>query len=101
LKRAGFDDVPRVSDPDRTLYHAFGLERGNFGQLFGLRAWLRVVSAAARGHGIGPLAGDGLQMPGVFLVERGLVRRAFRHVYAGERPDYVEMVRRLALTRPA
>jgi hypothetical protein len=37
------------------------------------------------------LAGDGLQMPGVFLLHRGKVLREFRHESAADRPDYVTL----------
>jgi peroxiredoxin len=90
--RYGLGDVARVSDPDKALYRAFDLARGSLTQLFGPRLWLRGVGAGLlRGHLLGPLAGDGLQMPGAFLVHHGLVVRAFRHQDAADRPDYCEL----------
>ncbi|MFG0276081.1 MAG: AhpC/TSA family protein, partial [Phycisphaerales bacterium] len=84
----GLDDLPRVSDPDRTLYRAFSLERGSVNQLFGPRVVLRGVVATLRGHFVGALDGDGFQMPGVFLVADGAIVAAFRHRLASDRPDY-------------
>lgn len=37
------------------------------------------------------MIGDGLRMPGVFLVERGEIVRAFRHESAEQVPDYLEL----------
>ncbi len=88
LDGAGLGDVPRFADPERVLYRAFGLERGRFGELFGLRVWWRGLLATARGHLVGKLDGDGFQMPGAFVLERGKIVRAFRHAHAAQRPDY-------------
>ena len=85
----GLDDLPRVSDPDRELYRALGLGRGTLGQLFGLKCWLRGFRAGViDGHWVGKLVGDGFQMPGVFVVERGVVTHRFVHRSAADRPDY-------------
>jgi peroxiredoxin len=84
----GLDDLPRVSDPERTLYRAFALGRGTINQLFGPRVFVRGVAATLRGHFVGALDGDGFQMPGVFLVADGEIVEAFRHRLASDRPDY-------------
>jgi len=89
LHAAGLEGVAHVSDPSTALYRAFGLRRGTFRQLFGLRSWTR--GFAARKHGVGALVGDGFQMPGVFLVESGEVLKAHRHANASEVPDYDEL----------
>ena len=76
------------SDPDCLTYRALELRRGTLRQLLGVRVFLRGALALLRGHGIGRLEGDGFQMPGAFLIHRGLVVRAFRHKLASDRPDY-------------
>jgi peroxiredoxin len=81
-------DIPRVSDPYQSLYKAFELQRGTPSQLFGIKAFLRGVPAFFKGHGVGRLVGDGFQMPGVFLVQDGVVAHAFRHNSVADRPDY-------------
>lgn len=89
----GLQDVPRVSDPERALYRAFGLPRGSFGDLFGPKVWWRGFQAGILGrHGVGMLVGDGFQMPGVFLIFHGEVLRSYRHVSAADRPDYLALV---------
>ncbi|MFN0134728.1 MAG: SelL-related redox protein [Phycisphaerae bacterium] len=92
LDRYGLRDATRVNDPERVLYRAFDLKRGRFTQLFGLRVWLRGISAGLiAGHGVGSVAGDGFQMPGAFVIHDGHIVRAFRHQTAADRPDYVEL----------
>lgn len=89
----GLGDVDVVSDPDRSLYRAMELRRGTLGQLFGPRVWLRgVVTGLFAGHFVGALRGDGLQMPGAFVISKGRVIAAFRHRDAADRPDYCAMV---------
>lgn len=91
LARYGLEDVAAVSDPERRLYAALDLRRGTLRQLFGPRVWWRGLVATLRGHLVGPLVGDGFQMPGVFLLDRGRIVRAHRHASADERPDYARL----------
>lgn len=93
----GLGDLPRFADPSRCLYGAFGLGRGSARQLFGPRVWRRGLAAAAPswlgggGHGVGALKGDGLQMPGVFLLHQERVIGGYRHETAADRPDYTRL----------
>lgn len=65
--------VARIADPHCELYRAFGLGKGGIPELFGPRVWLPVLSSLVRGCGMGHLAGDGLQMPGAFLIHKGRI----------------------------
>ncbi|MBM3847151.1 MAG: redoxin domain-containing protein [Verrucomicrobia bacterium] len=94
----GLGDVPSVSDPARRLYRGLGLGRGTLSQLLGWKVWLRGAKAFFSGHRLGKLEGDGLQMPGVFLVRDGRIVRRFRHSNAADRPDYVALGRSLSST---
>lgn len=79
-----------VQDLNRTLYKSLGLRRGHLGQLFGWPVWVEGFKAGVLGgYGIGPLQGDGFQMPGVFLIENGQVTKAFKPLSASqvELPD--------------
>lgn len=58
----------QLSDPDCELYRSFGLGKGSVWQLAGPTVWLRGFQALLSGNRVGQLAGDGLQMPGMFLV---------------------------------
>jgi peroxiredoxin len=86
--------VIHVSDPECRYYTAFGLMKGNFSQLFGLRVWMRGFS--------GPLPkgylpeqsktlGDSFQMPGVFVIHDNFIKSKYVHKLASDRPDYVEL----------
>jgi len=90
-------DIARIEDPEQLLYRALGLQRGGFAQLFGLRVWLRGIEATLHGNLVGRLAGDGFQMPGVFLIERGRVVASYRHATAADRPDYAAMASECAI----
>lgn len=87
------EGAEHVSDPNCRYYSNLGLGKGTFSQLFGLRVMMRGVEAGLiKGHGIGRQIGDGFQMPGVFLVQNGIIRERFVHQYASDRPDYDELV---------
>jgi hypothetical protein len=92
LDRAGLAGVAHVSDPDRRLYRAFGLERGGTGQMLGAAVW-RKGWRAWREHGVGWPVTDVRQMPGVFLVEGGAIRAAFRHRTSADCVDLSLMAR--------
>lgn len=92
-------DIPRVSDSEKVLYRAFGLQRGRFLQVLGPRVWWRgFVAAILEGHGFGKLMGDGFQMPGVFLIYKGKLLKDFRHKTSGDRPDYENMTESQAIS---
>ena len=89
--RYGLTDAHRFSDPSQQLYRAFELRRATLRQVFGWHVWQRGLEAFSQGHGIGLLAGDAFQMPGVFLLRDGQVLREFRHATAADRPDYATL----------
>ena len=79
--------VDRIADPRCDLYRAFGLGKGGFLELFGPKVWYRGAIAFFRGCGVGMLKGDGLQMPGAFLVKDGKVVKAQKAESAADLPD--------------
>lgn len=84
-----------ISDPECKYYAAFGLAKGKFTQLFGLRTWIRGFSAGVvDGHGLGNQLGDSFQMPGVFVIRNGEVVASYIHEVASDRPDYDQLVKR-------
>jgi peroxiredoxin len=92
VERYGVADIERIADPERALYQAFGLKRGNLLQLLGPKVvWRALLAGWMRGHGVGRPAADSAQMPGVFRIDRGLVVSRFRHASAADRPCYIEM----------
>jgi len=79
-----------VSDPDCDFYDKFGLVKADFGQLFGLRVWLRSAELAIKDLRAirRKQIGDGFQMPGVFLISKGEIKKQYIHTRASDRPDY-------------
>lgn len=94
FSRYNLDGVDQVADPDCRYYEAFGLTKGSALQLFGLHSWIRGFQAGViDGHGVGTKQlGDGFQMPGVFVLQDGLVREKFIHKLAGDRPEYINLL---------
>ncbi|TVQ51610.1 MAG: AhpC/TSA family protein [Phycisphaerales bacterium] len=91
FEKYGLEDLPRISDPERNLYRAFNLKRGNIWQIGGPKVWWRSMAALFKGHRVGRVAGDPFQMPGVFIVDHGRIVSAFRHGTQADRPDYEDL----------
>lgn len=88
--------VSHISDPDLSLYEYFGLHKGTFWQLYGLKTWLRGLSVGWLGKkGLEvdePRLGKTNQMPGVFLIKDSRIVHKFVHRSAADRPDYKTIV---------
>jgi hypothetical protein len=80
-------DIPRIADPRCELYRAFGLGKGGFLELFGPHVWWRGAISVFKGCGVGHLAGDGLQMPGVFVFKNGEILCSQPAHSAADLPD--------------
>jgi len=92
LEKYQLTGIEQFSDPERKMYEAFQLHLATFGQLFGLKTFIRGFKAAITGgHGFGGVTSNVYQMPGAFLVKDGRVIREFRHPSPSDRPDYVEL----------
>lgn len=94
FQKFNLEGALHVSDPECRYYSAFGLMKGNYSQLFGLRVWMRGFS--------GPLPkgylpeqsktlGDSFQMPGVFVIQENFIKSRYVHKLASDRPDYLEL----------
>ncbi|MEO0007296.1 MAG: hypothetical protein RJA20_1492 [Bacteroidota bacterium] len=89
--------VDHIPDPEKNFYRAFGLGQTTTAQLLTFMNWMRGFQAAViEGHGGNPVLnnpelGDGLQMPGVFVLHRGEIKRSYIHRNAYDRPDYEEI----------
>ena len=76
-----------VSDPSKTFYKAFELERASLGEVFGPGAAACAIRAAAKGHVGGKAVGDPWQMPGLFLVKGAEVFWSHDFAHIGDHPD--------------
>ena len=98
---AGHDRTVRIADPNRQLYRAFGLKKGGLHELLGWHVWRMGIISIFKGCGVGHLAGDGRQMPGVFLFHRGAIIGAQRAKTAADMPDLPRLFDSLETARPA
>ena len=66
------------------------LLKGSFSQLFGLKTWIRGFEIATTKQMLpdNRRIGDGLQMPGIFLLKNGVVVESFIHNSVADKPDY-------------
>jgi len=90
LKEYGLESEEHISDPDMTLYEYFGLQKGTFRELYGLKVWSRAIGLKFGMETKKPL-GNMRQMPGVFLLKSGEIINSFIHKSAADKPDYLEI----------
>lgn len=91
LASYGLADLSRISNIDQSLYKSFGVGRGSLEQFFAPRLLGRALEAMLNGNPLGKAAGDGLQLPGVFLIHKQRVLKAFLPQTVDSRPDYVKI----------
>jgi peroxiredoxin len=91
FKPYGLLDVPRFGDPQGQLYQEFGLVRAELRQYLNFKSIRRLFAAARKGHFVALPEGDVLRMPGVFLLQQGKIRKAFRHKLVSDQPDYLAL----------
>ena len=90
----GLEDAPRFSDTDRSLYEAMGLRRASMRELMSTELFKRGLEACVHNrHAMGVPRGDPMQMPGVFVLHRGLVLTSCVPEHPWERPDYLALAR--------
>ncbi len=66
--------VHHISDPGRSLYRSLNLRRGTLHELFGPITLLKgVYAGVVKGHGLGQIEGDYLQLGGIFILSDGQV----------------------------
>lgn len=96
---AEFDTAARaVADPQKSLYAAFGLERGSGAQLLSPAVFAAGLRALRKGNGIGVPVGDVFQLSGEFVVRDGRIAWAHRAQHTGDHPDLDEVARAAAAT---
>jgi peroxiredoxin len=90
LRKFNLTDTEHISDPDCKYYTAFGLVKGSFSQLFGFKTWVRGFELVANKQLLSDSKriGDGLQMPGIFLIKNGAIAESFIHQSVADKPDF-------------
>lgn len=87
---------PLLVDADRSLFSAYGMERGSAGEVMGLAAWLAYLPLLMRGRRLKRPTGDIYQLGGdVIIGPDGIVR--FHHVGHGpaDRPPIDQLIKDL------
>jgi peroxiredoxin len=69
FKRQFSLQFPMICDPDKKLYHKFGLGRGSVASMASPLLFLKGLKTLSRGYAPGMPQGDIKQMPGVFLID--------------------------------
>lgn len=91
--RYGAADLQRVSDPERTLYRAFGVPRARPTSWFSLGALRHYLSAILRGGHLPNLVGGDLaQMAAVVRIVDGRIDRDQRAPGFETRPDFDDLL---------
>lgn len=94
FEKYGIPGVSHISDSNCNLYKHFGLAKGGAMQLLGLKNMIRGFEVASKSS-IYPkmgFIGDGFQMPGIFVLNKGAITDRFVHISAADRPDYDAMI---------
>lgn len=93
----GLPGVSHIGDPDLSLYEYFGLHKGSFWQLYGLKTWIRgIMVGYFKGMGLesnNDKLGDVTQMPGIFMIKNSQIIHQFIHKTAADRPDYKKLTK--------
>jgi hypothetical protein len=88
------NDLPRISDPDSSLYKAFLLPRGTKWQLFRPLGILKgFLTAIVKAHGFAKTDLDEFQMPGVFVIHKAQIVRQYVYPEPWEHPDFGDLSR--------
>ena len=94
FKKFNLKNIAHISDPECKIYASFGLLKGSFSQLFGLKTWIRGFEVAATKQILPTIykIGDGLQMPGIFLLKNATIVGSFIHKTASDKPNYENLI---------
>ena len=90
--------VNHISGPSCELYSSFGLAKGGPSQLLGLKNLIRGFDISMNTKSLPSLRfiGDGFQMPGIFILDKGNIVDRFIHLSAADRPNYDEMIQKVS-----
>ena len=84
-----------LSDPERTLYRALGVERMGLKEMLHPGTIACGLRAASKGNVQTKATADSMQMPGVFLVQGGRILWQHDYAHGGDSPDWGKLPERL------
>jgi len=89
----GLGGAKHISDTDCLLYSQFGLSKGNFSQLFGLKVWVRGYQLRKKElYMSSKKSADSTQMPGIFLISKSKIVDRFIYRSIADKPDYEKFI---------
>ena len=81
-----------ISDPEQVMYEAFNLKRvSTFHFLHPKNLYRLMHSAVVDGNLWGRVQGDGFQLPGIFVIKKNRIIKAFRHKLVSDKPDILSL----------
>lgn len=91
LSNYQINNEEHISDPDMSLYEYFGLNKGGFRELYGLKIWKRYMKLEYKSER-NPDLGNIKQMPGIFLIHKDVILNSYIHQKASDKPDYLSII---------
>lgn len=92
LERFQLNDAHLILDPERRLYAALDVKKGNLWQLFGPHVLVRVFQVLAKGlKPAKKIGGAASQLPGTVLIHKGEVLRSHVHRSQADRANYTSL----------
>lgn len=85
-----------IADPNREVYQAFGLGKGESKQVFNPKVFAKGMGAILAGHFVGQPVGDVWQMPGIFVINpQGEIIWEYKSVDIADNPNADQLIRQL------
>lgn len=81
-----------ISDPGRKYYKALGLKKGSIIQVLGPNEFFHAMIAICKGHGIGPLRGDGFQLSGIAVIKEGKIVDSYKAQNASDKLPFKKII---------
>lgn len=81
-------EAQAISDSDKTLYKAFGLQRAGLKETMSPGVMACGLRATLKGHMNGKPNADPWQMPGLFLVQGSKILWQHDFAHVGDHPDW-------------
>lgn len=94
LEKYNLKETPYISDPEMDVYKMFNLKKAKIRQIFSAKSIYQSFALIFKKrvcHGF--LGEDGMQMPGVFLIDKGEVVDAYIHETIADKAPYMEMIK--------
>lgn len=86
------EDIALLSDPKQEIYQALNLQRATLLKAFGISEFLKGAKAFLKGHGLGPLRGDGFQLGGLFVIENNKLIKSYPAQRASDIYNYEQIL---------